>query len=446
MPSRVKRHSPSLFAAAGLDRDAPRPLADKLRPATLAEVVGQEPLLGLDGALTRMLETRTLGSLIFWGPPGTGKTTVARLLAGATDLYFEQISAIFSGVADLKKVFDAARARRETGQGTLLFVDEIHRFNRAQQDSFLPVLEDGTITLIGATTENPSFELIAPLLSRARVLVFKPLSADALEKVVARAEVIEGKPLPLDQDARASLIRMADGDGRAALMLAEEVWRAARAGEDFDAAQLQEVVQRRAPIYDKQQDGHYNLISALHKSVRGSDPDAALYYLCRMLDAGEDPLYIARRVVRMAVEDIGLADPKALIVCNAAKDAYDFLGSPEGELAIAEAVIYVATAPKSNAAYEAYGAAMRTAREAGSLLPPKHILNAPTPLMRSEGYGAGYAYDHDEPDAFSGQDYFPEKLGRQTFYRPRKRGFERELAKRLGYWQKLRRDRNSPDE
>jgi putative ATPase len=421
-------------------------MADKLRPATLAEVVGQEPLLGLDGALTRMLETRTLGSLIFWGPPGTGKTTVARLLAGATDLYFEQISAIFSGVADLKKVFDAARARRETGQGTLLFVDEIHRFNRAQQDSFLPVLEDGTITLIGATTENPSFELIAPLLSRARVLVFKPLSADALEKVVARAEVIEGKPLPLDQDARASLIRMADGDGRAALMLAEEVWRAARAGEDFDAAQLQEVVQRRAPIYDKQQDGHYNLISALHKSVRGSDPDAALYYLCRMLDAGEDPLYIARRVVRMAVEDIGLADPKALIVCNAAKDAYDFLGSPEGELAIAEAVIYVATAPKSNAAYEAYGAAMRTAREAGSLLPPKHILNAPTPLMRSEGYGAGYAYDHDEPDAFSGQDYFPEKLGRQTFYRPRKRGFERELAKRLGYWQKLRRDRNSPDE
>jgi putative ATPase len=446
MPSRVKRHSPSLFAAAGLDRDAPRPLADRLRPATLAEVVGQEPLLGLDGALTRMLETRTLGSLIFWGPPGTGKTTVARLLAGATDLYFEQISAIFSGVADLKKVFDAARARRETGQGTLLFVDEIHRFNRAQQDSFLPVLEDGTITLIGATTENPSFELIAPLLSRARVLVFKPLSADALEKVVARAEVIEGKPLPLDQDARASLIRMADGDGRAALMLAEEVWRAARAGEDFDAAQLQEVVQRRAPIYDKQQDGHYNLISALHKSVRGSDPDAALYYLCRMLDAGEDPLYIARRVVRMAVEDIGLADPKALIVCNAAKDAYDFLGSPEGELAIAEAVIYVATAPKSNAAYEAYGAAMRTAREAGSLLPPKHILNAPTPLMRSEGYGAGYAYDHDEPDAFSGQDYFPEKLGRQTFYRPRKRGFERELAKRLEYWQKLRRDRNSPDE
>ena len=443
MPSRVKSQAPSLFAAAGLHHDAPRPLADKLRPETLADVVGQEHLLGPDGALTRMLETRTLGSLIFWGPPGTGKTTVARLLARATDLHFEQISAIFSGVADLKKVFDGARARRETGQGTLLFVDEIHRFNRAQQDSFLPVMEDGTIILVGATTENPSFELIAPLLSRARVLVFKPLDADALQGLLVRAEAIEGKPLPLDADARASLIRMADGDGRAALMLAEEVWRAARAGESFDAAKLQEVVQRRAPIYDKQQDGHYNLISALHKSVRGSDPDAALYYLCRMLDAGEDPLYIARRVVRMAVEDIGLADPQALVICNAAKDAYDFLGSPEGELAIAQAVIYVATAPKSNAAYVAYGAAMRTAKEAGSLLPPKHILNAPTGLMRTEGYGAGYAYDHDAPEAFSGQDYFPEKLGRQTFYRPRDRGFERELAKRLEYWQKLRRERKS---
>jgi putative ATPase len=443
MSARAKRGGPSLFTAAGLERDAPRPLADKLRPGNLSEVVGQDHLLARDGALTRLLDTRTLGSLIFWGPPGTGKTTVARLLAQATDLHFEQISAIFSGVADLKKVFDAARERRETGQGTLLFVDEIHRFNRAQQDSFLPVMEDGTIVLIGATTENPSFELIAPLLSRSRVMVFKPLDVGALENLLARAEAIDGRHLPLDAEARRSLIRMADGDGRSALTLAEEVWRAARTGEIFDAVKLQEVVQRRAPIYDKQQDGHYNLISALHKSVRGSDPDAALYYLCRMLDAGEDPLYIARRVVRMAVEDIGLADPQALVVCNAAKDAYDFLGSPEGELAIAEAVIYVATAPKSNAAYRAYGAAMRTAKEAGSLVPPKHILNAPTGLMRSEGYGEDYHYDHDAPDAFSGQDYFPEQLGRQKFYDPPERGFEREIAKRLDYWAKLRKERGS---
>src|SRR5262249_4420086 len=350
-PRATRGSGPSLFAAAGLDRDAPRPLADRLRPTKLAEVVGQDHLLGPDGALTRMLETRTLGSLVFWGPPGTGKTTVARLLAQATDLHFEQISAIFTGVADLKKVFEQARARREAGQGTLLFVDEIHRFNRAQQDSFLPVMEDGTIVLVGATTENPSFELNAPLLARARVLVFRSLDADAVGKLLSRAEEIEGEPLPLDDNARASLIRMADGDGRASLTLAEEVWRAARPGEIFDEAALQEIVQRRAPIYDKAQDGHYNLISALHKSVRGSDPDAALYYLCRMLDAGEHPLYIARRVVRMAIEDIGLADPQALVIANAAKDAYDFLGSPEGELAIAQAVIYVATAPKSNAAY-----------------------------------------------------------------------------------------------
>jgi putative ATPase len=390
-----------------------------------------------------MLETRTLGSLVFWGPPGTGKTTVARLLAQATDLHFEQISAIFTGVADLKRVFEEARARRETGQGTLLFVDEIHRFNRAQQDSFLPVMEDGTIILVGATTENPSFELNAPLLSRARVLVFRSLDTEAIGKLLVRAEEIEGRKLPLDAQARDTLIGMADGDGRAALTLAEEVWRAARKDETFGSAQLQEIVQRRAPIYDKAQDGHYNLISALHKSVRGSDPDAALYYLARMLDAGEPPLYIARRVVRMAIEDIGLADPQALVVANAAKDAYDFLGSPEGELAIAEAVIYVATAPKSNAAYTAYGAAKRAAKEGGSLLPPKHILNAPTKLMKEEAYGRGYAYDHDQEEAFSGQDYFPEKLGRQQFYDPPERGFEREIKKRLDYWAKLRKERGN---
>ena len=435
------RDAASLFAAAGLDQDAPRPLADKLRPRSLAEVVGQDHILGPDGALTRMLETRTLGSLIFWGPPGTGKTTVARLLADATELHFEQISAVFSGVADLKKVFDAARARRETGKGTLLFVDEVHRFNKAQQDSFLPVMEDGTVVLVGATTENPSFELNAALLSRARVLVFHSLGPEAIEKLFKRAEDIEHRKLPLDDEARAVLVRMSDGDGRAALTLAEEVWRAARKDEIFNAAELQAILQRRAPIYDKSADGHYNLISALHKSVRGSDPDASLYYLARMLDAGEDPLYIARRVVRMAIEDIGLADPQALVIANAAKDAYDFLGSPEGELAIAQAVIYVATAPKSNAAYMAFGAAKQVAKEAGSLVPPKHILNAPTGLMKDEGYGAGYEYDHDAEHGFSGQDYFPESLGRQTFYDPPERGFEREIRKRLEYWKKLRKER-----
>ena len=443
MSPKRQRESESLFAAAGLENDAPRPLPDRLRPQALSDVVGQDHILGPDGALTRMLETRTLGSLIFWGPPGTGKTTVARLLADATALHFEQLSAVFSGVADLKKAFDAARARRETGTGTLLFVDEVHRFNRAQQDSFLPVMEDGTVVLVGATTENPSFELNAALLSRARVLVFRSLDAAAIEKLFARAEQVEGKPLPLDDEARAALVRMADGDGRAALTLVEEVWRSARDGEVFNAEQLQGVLQRRAPIYDKSADGHYNLISALHKAVRGSDPDAALYYLARMLEAGEDPLFLARRVVRMAVEDIGLADPQALVVANAAKDAYDFLGSPEGELAIAQAVIYVATAPKSNAAYKAFGAAKRVAREGGSLLPPKHILNSPTRLMKEEGYGEGYQYDHDMPEGFSGQDYFPEALGRRTFYDPPDRGFEREIRKRLDYWAKLRREKES---
>jgi putative ATPase len=433
----------TLFEAAGLEKGAPRPLADRLRPTKLSEVVGQEQLVGPNGTLTRMLKSGRLPSLILWGPPGSGKTTVARLLAHETKLEFEQLSAIFSGVQDLRKAFDRAKARREQGKGTLLFIDEIHRFNRAQQDSFLPHMEDGTITLVGATTENPSFELNGALLSRASVLVYNRLDEAALEELLARAEKEEKRPLPLDKDGREALIVMADGDGRAAINLADEVFAAVAPGsKPLNREALSTFVQKRAPLYDKSREGHYNLISALHKSVRGSDPDAALYWLCRMLDGGEDRLFLARRLVRMAIEDIGLADPQAVVQALAAKDTFDFLGSPEGELALAQATIYLATAPKSNGAYVAYKAAMRDAKEHGSLSPPKHILNAPTKLMQSEGYGEGYAYDHDAEEGFSGQDYFPEEFDtRPQYYDPPERGFERDIRKRLAYWADLRAKR-----
>ena len=433
----------NLFEAAGLPAGAPRPLADRLRPATLGEVVGQDHMVGPDGTLTRMLASGRVPSMIFWGPPGSGKTTIARLLANATKLEFEQLSAIFSGVQDLRKAFERAKLRREQGRGTLLFVDEIHRFNRTQQDSFLPHMEDGTITLVGATTENPSFELNAAVLSRASVLVLNRHDDDAIEKLLVRAETELARPLPLEREARAGLIGMADGDGRTALNMAEEIFSATPAGGGvLDRAALTRLVQRRAPLYDKGREGHYNRISALHKSVRGSDPDASLYWLARMLDGGEDRLFIARRLVRMAVEDIGLADPQALAQALAAKDAFDFLGSPEGELALAQATLYLATAPKSNAAYVAWKSAMRAAKEHGSVAPPKIILNAPTKLMETEGYGAGYEYDHDTPEGFSGQNYFPDELKRRPqFYDPPERGFEREIRKRLAYWEALRRKR-----
>ena len=413
------------------------PLADRLRPQRLEDVVGQEHLTGPDGAIGRMVAAGKLSSIIFWGPPGTGKTTISRLLADAVGMRFEPVSAVFTGVADLKKLFAAAREHARLGQRTLLFVDEIHRFNRSQQDGFLPYVEDGTITLVGATTENPSFELNAALLSRAQVLILRRLDNMALEKLLERAEALMERPLPLQPEAREALIASADGDGRFLLNQAETLF-SIDMDEALDPAGLSALLHRRVAVYDKDREGHYNLISALHKSLRGSDPQAALYYLARMLVAGEEPLYVIRRMVRFASEDIGLADPQALVQCLAAKEAYDFLGSPEGELAIVQACLYLATAPKSNAAYKAQKSAFKSAKETGSLMPPANILNAPTKLMKDIGYGAGYAYDHDAPEGFSGDNYWPEEMRPATFYSPTDRGFEKRIAERIAYWNELR--------
>jgi putative ATPase len=428
----TKAKQPSLFQGA-----AHIPLAEKLRPQSFAEVVGQEIVLDEQGVLGRMVKTGHYHSMILWGPPGCGKTTIARLVAQHSLYHLETLSAVQSGVADLKKVFERAQDRLQDGRRTILFVDEIHRFNRAQQDAFLPVVENGTILLIGATTENPSFELNAALLSRCQVVVLARLSHEALQQLLQQAEAHSGAKLPLDSDARSALIAMADGDGRALLNQVELIMDAAPT-VPLDTQALLRLVQKRAPIYDKHQESHYNLISALHKSLRGSDVDAALYWCARMLAGGEDPLYITRRLVRFAVEDIGMADPQALLQALAAKEAYDFLGSPEGELAIAQAVVYLGTAPKSNAQYRAFGAAQRSAAQFGSLMPPMHILNAPTKLMKELGYSKGYAYDHDAADGFSGQNYFPEDMEREHYYKPVSRGFEREIQKRLEYWAKLR--------